>query len=95
MIDRLDFSGGEVSAHLGAPSEQALQLELPAFVITGLGRDEGGVTPAAVAAEVTRELSAAILAEVARAGIERLVEDQKEKLGEKLGEKPGDLLKRD
>ncbi|NIP19006.1 MAG: hypothetical protein GWM87_13275 [Xanthomonadales bacterium] len=98
VIDRLDVRGGTITASADIRPDDELVFDFPVVFMTDLGRPDGA-TPDEIGAEVSAVLLERSIAAAKRAGVERLVEVQKERLQEKaeekLEEKLKDLLKRD
>ena len=94
IIRKLLFEGGSIHAKV-VPLNKDYDLKLPKIEMTNLG-GENGATPAEIADQVLKELTAKALAEVKRKGLDQYKEKlegevnqrldiEKEKLGEKLG----------
>ena len=94
IIRKLLFEGGSIHARV-VPLNKDYDLKLPKIEMTNLG-GKNGSTPAKIADQVLKELTAKALAEVKRKGLDQYKEKlegevnqrldaEKEKLGEKLG----------
>ena len=98
IIDRLEFRGGRIKASAAIRPEEQLEFEFPQISMQGLGRPDG-----ARADELTAEITAVLLersmSAAKQAGVEQLVDRQKERLmekgKEKLEEKLKDIFDRD
>jgi hypothetical protein len=97
IIDRLEFSGGGISATAALKPGQSLDFDFPSLTMNGIGRP-GGATADQVGAEISAVLMDRIISAATRAGVDRLLEKKKEELiekaEEKIGEKLKDLLKK-
>lgn len=97
IIDLLDFRGGGISATAALKPDRKLEFGFPDVSMQGLGRP-GGATADEIGAEIGSVLMDRIIAAATRAGVDSLLEQQKEKLiekaEEKIGEKLKDILKR-
>ena len=93
IIRKLLFEGGSIHAKV-VPLNKDYDLKLPKIEMTNLG-GKNGSTPAKIANQVLKELTAKALAEVKRKGLDQYKEklkgevnqrldSEKEKLGEKL-----------
>jgi uncharacterized protein involved in outer membrane biogenesis len=86
IIDRLNFSGAEVSISSAMEGVEDQQLSLPGINMTGLGRPNGATT-GAISKAVATELAGAVVEAAARAGVNKALEEEKEKLSDKLMDK--------
>jgi uncharacterized protein involved in outer membrane biogenesis len=84
IIDRLEFSGGLVKASSEMTPGEAKELKLPAITMSGIGRSQGGVTADVVAKEISSELAGAIISAVAKAGLNKAIEEKKKGFLDKL-----------
>lgn len=84
IIDRLEFSGGQVKASSEAKPGEVMDFKLPAIKMSGIGRAQGGVTADVVAKEITNELVSAIIKAAARAGVNKAIEEKKKSFLDKL-----------
>jgi len=91
IIDKLDVTGGEVTATATMLQGRTVKTSLPAIHLTDIGRKEGGATPA----EVTQRIISAISDQAAKAAVAELqksfgnvggaVQDQLNKAGSGAG----------
>jgi len=98
IIDRLDFKGGSIRARAAMRPDDELVFDFPVIFMTDLGRPDGA-TAEEIGAEVTAVLLERSMSAAKQAGVQRLVDEQTEKLidkgKEKLDEKLKDIFKRD
>ncbi|NWG44981.1 MAG: hypothetical protein HXY25_00340 [Alphaproteobacteria bacterium] len=97
IVDRLEIRSAEVTAL--APGGRSYDLRLPAITMTDIGRSEGGLPGAELAAEILDEVSGTVLRETAKANVmDRLglsgAGDAVRGLGEGVGGGVRDLLGR-
>ena len=98
IIERLDFKGGVIRATSALKPERQLKFEFPVIFMSDIGGPDGA-SPEQVGAEISALVMERITSAATRAGVDSLLDEQKEKLldkaEEKLEEKLRDLLKRD
>lgn len=98
IIERIEFSGGTITATAAIRPDDQLAFDFPVVFMTDLGRP-GGATAEEIGAEISAVLLERSMSAAKRAGVQQLLDRQKEKLvekaEEKLEEKLRDLLKRD
>jgi hypothetical protein len=82
IIDRLDFSGGTVTATSTTGGEDT-KIQLPGFGMSGIGRPSG-TTVDVIASEIASELVSEIISAAAKAGINKAIEEKKESFKDKL-----------
>jgi hypothetical protein len=87
IIDRFEFSGGQVHAISEAKPGEEVDMKLPSISMSGIGKAEGGVTANVVAEEITHELIGAVITAAAKAGISKEVEKRKKSFLDKLKSK--------
>jgi uncharacterized protein involved in outer membrane biogenesis len=92
IIDRLDFKGGSIRATAAQKPDLELVFDFPVVYMTDLGRP-GGVTGDEIASQVTAVLVERSMDAAKRAGVQQLVDTQKERLQEKAKEKLDEKLK--
>lgn len=94
IIQELKFDGAkvQVKSQVGPIKEQ--EIELPGFTLRDLGKAQGGATPEEIAAEISERIAKDVISAAARAGVENLIDSQKDKLKEKLGGKLKNILDR-
>ncbi len=68
IIDRLRFTGGQVTATAG---DEQVDVDLPPLTLSNLGRASGGETAGEIAAQIADALTQHVAQTVARAEIER------------------------
>jgi uncharacterized protein involved in outer membrane biogenesis len=97
IIDRIDFKGGTITATAAQNPGKELVFDFPVVFMTDLGRPDGA-TGNEIADQVTAVLLERSMDAAKRAGVQSLVDEQKERLQdkarEKLDEKLKDLLKK-
>jgi hypothetical protein len=84
IIDRFEFTGGLVKATTAMKPGEVIEVKLPAINMSGIGRAEGGVTADVVATEITNELIGEIIKAVAKAGLNKAIEEKKKSFLDKL-----------
>jgi len=84
IIDRLEFSGGLVKATSPVKPGQVANIKLPAVSMTGIGKKHGGVTADVVAEKIMRKLVDEIIRAVAKAEVNKLIEEKAEGWLDKL-----------
>ena len=84
IIDRLEFSGGVVQASSEITPGEVKELKLPAIKMSAIGRRQGGVTADVVAKEIGSELVGAIISAVAKAELNKVIEEKKKGFLDKL-----------
>jgi uncharacterized protein involved in outer membrane biogenesis len=98
IIDRLDFKGGTITARAAIRPDEELTFDFPVIFMTDLGKPDGA-TADEIGAEVAAVLLERSMSAAKRAGVQQLVDRQKDELiekgKEKLDEKLKDILKRD
>lgn len=98
IVERLDFRSGSISARVLRDPDKELVFDFPVVFMTDLGRPDGA-SPEQLGQQVSAVLVERIINAAKKAGVQNLVEAQKEKLleraTEKLEEKLGDLIDRD
>lgn len=98
IIDRLDFRGGTINARALREPEKELVFDFPVVFMTDLGSPDGA-TPEQLGDQVSAVLVERVMNAAKKAGVESLVETQKERLidkaSEKLSEKLGKLIDKD
>lgn len=87
IIDRFEFSGGDIKASFPARPGKVSELKLPAIKLADIGRAEGGVTADVVMKKVTTKLANAVIEAALKAEINKAIEKQKKDLLDKLGDK--------
>lgn len=98
VIDRLEFSGGRVQADASALGVEPRGVDLPGFLLSGLGAPDGAPADA-IAKQALARLARQAAESVARSEVEELLRDQLEdRLGDQVPdevkEKAGRLLDR-
>jgi len=84
IIDRLEFSGGLVKATSPVKPGQVANIKLPAVSMTGIGKKHGGVTADVAAEKIMRKLVDEIIRAVAKAEVNKLIEEKAEGWLDKL-----------
>lgn len=87
IIDRFEFSGGQVKASSLLKPGEVIELQLPAIKLTGIGRAEGGVTADVVMQQVTTELVSVVIEAALKAEVNKAIEKKKKGFMDKLSEK--------
>lgn len=84
IIDRLEFSGGLVKATSPVKPGQVANIKLTAISMTGIGKKHGGVTADVAAEKIMRKLVDEIIRAVAKAEVNKLIEEKAEGWLDKL-----------
>ena len=84
IINRFEFTGGQVKATSKLKPDEVLDLKLPAIKMSDIGQAQGGVTADVVAKEITSKLVGAVIAEAAKSSISRVIEEKSKGLLDKL-----------
>jgi hypothetical protein len=87
IVDRFEFSGGQVKASTVASPGEVAELKLPPINMSGIGHSQGGVTADVVAEKITKELVNGVIEAAVRAGLNKELEKQKKGLMDKLTDK--------
>lgn len=98
IIERLDFRGGTINARTLRDPDKELVFDFPVVFMNDLGRPDGA-SPEQLGQEVSEVLVERVINAAKKAGVESLVEKQKQRLldkaSEKLEEKLGELIDRE
>ncbi|MDX1460947.1 MAG: hypothetical protein R3348_07815 [Xanthomonadales bacterium] len=86
IVEHLEFDGGSITATAARAPDEALVFDFPALVLTKLGSPDGK-DPEALGNEVGEILVERILSAARQAGVDQLMDRQKERLLEKAKEK--------
>jgi uncharacterized protein involved in outer membrane biogenesis len=84
IINRFEFTGGQVKATSKLKPDEVLDLKLPPIKMSDIGKAQGGVTADVVAKEITSKLVGAVIAEAAKSSISRVIEEKSKGLLDKL-----------
>jgi len=84
IIERFEFTGGQVTATTPFKPGETIELKLPAIKMKGIGRAQGGVTADVVATEITTELVNVIIQAALKAELNKAIDEQKKKYLDKL-----------
>lgn len=87
IIDRFEFSGGQVKASSVLKPGEVIDLKLPAIKLSGIGRAEGGVTADVVMQQITTELANEIIEAALKAEVTKAIDKQKKRFMDKLSDK--------
>jgi len=93
IIDRLDIKGGSITASAAHKPDQELVFDFPVLFMSNLGEPRG-LSPEQIGAKVSEALMERIVSAATRAGVDSLLEVQKERLEEKAREKIDEKLKK-
>lgn len=94
IIERLDFRGGNITARAVSQPGLELVFDFPVVFMSGIG-DPDGATPEEVGNIIAERLMAEINSAAKKAGVDQLVNAQKERVRDKVEEKLKDLFKKD
>lgn len=84
IIDRFEFTGGQVKASSETKPGEVTDITLPAISMSGIGRAEGGVTADVVAGRIGKKLVGEIINAAVKAGVNKALEEKKKGFLEKL-----------
>lgn len=84
IIDRLEFSGGQVKATSPFKPGEVSEIKLPGIKMSGIGRKQGGVTAGVAVEKITSELIGEIINAAAKAGVNKAIEKKKKGFLDKL-----------
>jgi len=87
IIDRFEFSGGQIKATTPLLPGETTELKLPAIKMSDIGRSQGGVTAEVVATEVTSELVSVVIEAALKAELSKAIDKHKQGFLDKLGKK--------
>jgi hypothetical protein len=93
IIKKLSFEGGHLSAVSALAPDKKIEADLPAFHMNNLGQSTGGATSAQIAKQIMNRLVKQAADVAAKAGVDQLTDELKQKGKEALDEKVGDTLK--
>ncbi len=93
IIKKLSFEGGHLSAVSALAPDKKIEADLPAFHMNNLGQSTGGATSAQIAKQIMNRLVKQAVDVAAKAGVDQLTDELKQKGKEALDEKVGDALK--
>jgi hypothetical protein len=87
IIKKFRFEGGNLKASNQVNPDKKIDQSLPVISMENLGADKGGASGQEIAREMMRILVAQATREMLKAGLDRAVEKEKEKLMDKAGDK--------
>jgi hypothetical protein len=93
IIKKLSFEGGHLSAVSALAPDKKIEADLPAFHMSNLGQSSGGATSDQIAKQIIDRLVKQAVDVAAKAGVDQLTDELKQKGKEALDEKVGDTLK--
>jgi len=93
IIERLDIKGGTIVASAASKTDQKLEFDFPVLFMSDLGEPDGA-PPEQIGAEITEALMERINTAAKKAGVDSLVDAQKDRLLDKASDKIKDLLKK-
>lgn len=93
IIKKLNFEGGHLSAVSALAPDKKIEADLPAFQMNNLGQSTGGATSDQIAKQIMDRLVKQAVDVAAKAGVDQLTDELKQKGKEALDEKVGDTLK--
>ena len=93
IIERLDIKGGTIVASAASETDRSLEFDFPVLFMSDLGEPDGA-PPEQIGAEITEALMERINTAAKKAGVDSLVDAQKDRLIEKASDKLKDLLKK-
>ena len=84
IVNRFEFTGGQVKATSKLKPDEVVDLELPPVNMTNIGKAEGGVTADVVAEQITNELVGAVIKAAAKSSISKVIEEKTKGFLDKL-----------
>jgi hypothetical protein len=93
IIKKLNFEGGHLSAVSALAPDKKIEADLPAFHMNNLGQSTGGATSDQIAKQIIDRLVKQAVDVAAKAGVDQLTDELKQKGQKALDEKVGDTLK--
>jgi hypothetical protein len=93
IIKKLSFEGGHLSAVSALAPDKKIEADLPAFHMNNLGQSTGGATSDQIAKQIIDRLVKQAVDVAAKAGVDQLTDELKQKGQKALDEKVGDTLK--
>jgi uncharacterized protein involved in outer membrane biogenesis len=93
IIKKLNFEGGHLSAVSALAPDKKIEADIPAFHMNNLGQSTGGATSAQIAKQIMDRLIKQAVDVAAKAGVDQLTDELKQKGQKALDEKVGDTLK--
>ena len=93
IIKKLSFEGGHLSAVSALAPDKKIEADLPAFQMNNLGQSTGGATSAEIAKQIMNRLVKQAVDVAAKAGVDQLTDELKQKGQKALDENVGGALK--
>lgn len=93
IVERVDFRGGSITARAAAQPGLELVFDFPVVVMHDLGTPDGAL-PETIGNVIAERLMTEITSSAKRAGVDQLVDAQKERLKDKVEGKLKDLLEK-
>jgi hypothetical protein len=93
IIKKLNFEGGHLSAVSALAPDKKIEADLPAFQMNNLGQSTGGATSDQIAKQIMDRLVKQAVDVAAKAGVDQLTDELKQKGQKALDEKVGGALK--
>lgn len=90
IIEQFEFSGGQVKASTALKPGEAVEIDLPAIRMSGIGKPEGGVTADVVAKQISTKLVKTVIREAAKQSLNKVIEKKSKGLLDKLKGNKGD-----
>jgi len=84
IINRFEFSGGQLNAVSKLKPGEEVNLELPTVKMSNIGKAEGGVTADVVANEIANELVSAVITAAAKSSLSKVIEEKTKGFLDKL-----------
>jgi hypothetical protein len=93
IIKKLSFESGHLSAVSALAPDKKIEADLPAFQMSNLGQSTGGATSAEIAKQIMNRLVKQAVDVAAKAGVDQLTDELKQKGQKALDENVGGALK--
>jgi len=84
IIERFEFSGGQVKASTALKPGEVAEINLPAIDMSGIGKAEGGVTADVAAKQISTKLVKTVIREAAKQSVNKVIEKKTKGLLDKL-----------
>jgi len=84
IIERFEFSGGQVKATTALKPDEVVDINLPPIQMSGIGKAEGGVSADVVAKQISTKLVKTVIREAAKQSLNKVIEKKSKGLLDKL-----------
>ena len=84
IIERFEFSGGQVKASTALKPGETVDIDLPPIEMSGIGTAEGGVTADVAATQISKKLVKTVIREAAKNSLNKVIEKKTKGLLDKI-----------